>query len=82
MFRIGEFSKLCKTTIKTLRYYNEVGLLKPEYIDDETNYRFYSTRQILELHHIQALRQIGLSIMEIKLIQDGHNMEEILHNRK
>lgn len=82
MFRIGEFSKLCKTTIKTLRYYDEVGLLKPEYIDDETKYRFYAAKQILELHHIQALRQIGLSISEIKLIQDGHGMERILQNRK
>lgn len=82
MFRIGEFSKLCKTTIKTLRYYDEVGLLKPEYIDDETKYRFYAAKQILKLHHIQALRQIGLSISEIKLIQDGQGMEEILQNRK
>lgn len=82
MFRIGEFSKLCKTSIKTLRYYDEVDLLKPEYIDQETNYRFYTTDQLVEYHLIQSYRQIGLSIDEIKLILLGRNEESILESRK
>jgi DNA-binding transcriptional MerR regulator len=82
MYRIGEFSKISKTTIKALRYYDEVGLLKPEAIDDFTGYRFYTTDQLVKIHYIQSLRQIGLSIEEIKLINCGHSVEQILQKRK
>ncbi|WP_139906138.1 MerR family transcriptional regulator [Clostridium thermarum] len=54
-YRIGQFSKLSKTTIKTLRYYDEVGLLKPEVVDDFTGYRFYTTDQLVKLHYIQLV---------------------------
>lgn len=82
MFRIGIFSKMSKTTIKTLRYYDEIGLLKPEETDSFTGYRLYTTNQLLRLHRIQAYRQIGLSIEEIKLILADQNTETILENRK
>lgn len=82
MYRIGEFSKMSKTTIKALRYYDEVGLLKPEAVDNFTGYRFYTTDQLVKLHHIQALRQLSLSIEEIKLINNGHSAEAILKKRK
>lgn len=82
MFRIGEFSKMSKTTIKTLRYYDETGLLAPGRVDAFTGYRFYSTHQLAELHRIQAYRQIGLSIDEIKLIQSGYDPARILENRR
>lgn len=82
MYRIGEFSKMSKTTVKALRYYDEVGLLKPEVVDEWTGYRFYTTNQLIELHRIQAFRQIGLTIDEIKLIQKGANVEYILRKRK
>lgn len=82
MYRIGEFSKMSKTTIKTLRYYDEVGLLKPEHTDRFTNYRFYTTDQLVKLHQIQSLRQIGLSIDEIRLVLAGRNVEKILLGRK
>lgn len=82
MYRIGEFSKMSKTTIKALRYYDEIGLLKPEQTDCFTGYRFYTTNQLFELHKIQALRQCGLSIEEIKLILAGKNTKYILEKRK
>jgi len=82
MFRIGEFSKLSKTTIKTLRYYDEIGLLKPEEVDKFTSYRYYKTDQLVILHRIQALRQVGLSIDEIKLILSGHGVTVALQKRK
>lgn len=82
MYRIGEFSKMSKTTIKTLRYYDEIGLLQPETIDDFTGYRYYSTKQLIKLHSIQAFRQIGLTINEIKLILNGENKNNILEKRK
>ena len=82
MFRIGEFSKMSKTTIKTLRYYDEIGLLKPEETSGFTGYRFYSTRQLFELHRIQSLRQAGLSIDEISQILSGQDSAMILTRRR
>lgn len=82
MYRIGEFSKMSKITIKALHYYDEIGLLKPAMIDGFTNYRFYTTDQLVKLHKIQSLRQIGLSIDEIKLIISGYDAEAILQKRK
>ena len=82
MFRIGEFSKMSKTTIKALRYYDEIGLLKPEETDKFTSHRFYSTQQLFRLHRIQELRQVGLSINEICLILSGHDCKPILQKRK
>lgn len=82
MFRIGEFSKMSKTTIKALRYYDEIGLLKPEVTDEFTSYRFYTTNQLVKLHKIQSLRQIGLAIDEVKRIMAGCDASAILEARK
>ncbi len=82
MYRIGEFSSISKTTIKTLRYYEKEGLLVPSYIDSETNYRFYETKQLLDLSKIVALRQIGMSIDNIRDILNGHSINSLLLVRK
>ncbi len=82
MYRIGEFSIISKTTIKTLRYYEKERLLIPSYIDLDTGYRFYETNQLLDLSKIISLRQIGLSIDNIKNILDGDNIEKYLEDRK
>lgn len=82
MYRIGEFSELSKTTIKTHRYYEKERLLIPAYVDEETGYRFYETSQLPELAKIISLRQIGLSINNIKSILNGSELEQILKLRK
>ena len=82
MFRIGEFSQMGKTTVKTLRFYDEVGLLKPEAVDPFTDYRLYTTNQLIKLHKIVSLRQAGLSIDEIKRILSGSDAQNILEKRK
>lgn len=74
MYRIGEFSELSKTTIKTLRYYEKEELLIPAFVDPETGYRFYETNQLPELAKIISLRQMGLSINNIKSILKGDNL--------
>jgi len=81
MHRIGMFSKISKTTVKTLRYYDEVGLLHPEHIDGENGYRYYTTEQLFKLHTVVSLRQTGFSIGEIKNILQGKNVEQILAQR-
>jgi len=82
LYRIGEFSKMSKTTIKTLRYYDEIGLLKPQETDKFTGYRLYTTDQLFKLHKIQSYRQIGLSIQEVKMLLSGKNPEQVLKKRK
>ncbi|MFR0822042.1 MAG: MerR family transcriptional regulator [Clostridia bacterium] len=82
MYRIGEFSKLGKVTIKTLRYYEKEKLLIPSFVDEETGYRFYETQQLLLLNRIISLRQIGLSIENIRQILEGADMKQILSYRK
>lgn len=82
MFRIGEFSKLGLTTVKTLRFYDEAGLLKPEKTDLVTGYRYYSTNQLFVLHKIQSYRQAGLSVDEIRRIFAGEKACDILLCRK
>ncbi|MGN1270064.1 MAG: MerR family transcriptional regulator [Clostridia bacterium] len=82
MYKIGEFSELSKTTIKTLRYYEKEGLLIPAFVDRETGYRFYETSQLPELAKIVSLRQIGLSINNIKSFLNGGDLEQILRLRK
>ena len=82
MYKIGDFSKMSKTTIKTLRYYEKEGLLKPAFIDPYTSYRFYESSQLTTISKIVSLRQIGLSIKDIKRVFNGDNLAEILNNRK
>jgi DNA-binding transcriptional MerR regulator/DNA gyrase inhibitor GyrI len=82
MYRIGAFSKLGKTTVKTLRHYDEVGLLKPALVDEENGYRYYTTSQLYTLHEAVALRQMGFSVAETLSIIDGHNVAGILTQRR
>jgi effector-binding domain-containing protein len=65
MFKIGDFSRLSLTTVKTLRYYDEIGLLKPVKVDRFTGYRYYSADQLPRLNYIVALKNLGLSLEEI-----------------
>ncbi len=68
MFKIGMFSQLTGVTIKTLRYYDEVGLLKPSEVDRFTGYRYYTVEQMDRLNRILALKDLGLSLDEIRRV--------------
>src|SRR6266852_5232646 len=68
MFRIGEFARLTQVTVKALRYYDEVGLLRPAAVDELTGYRFYSLDQVPRLNRILALKELGLSLDQIALL--------------
>ena len=61
MLRIGEFSKLSRITVKTLRYYDKIGLLKPAMIDSATQYRYYSEEQLQTVRSISIYKDAGLS---------------------
>ncbi len=65
MYKIGELSKLCSLPVKTLRYYDAVGLLEPDYIDRFTSYRYYSAARLADCNRIVALKELGFSLDDI-----------------
>ncbi|MCY6485378.1 GyrI-like domain-containing protein [Clostridium aestuarii] len=68
MFKIGDFARFNKVTVKTLRHYEKVGLLMPIYVDQYSGYRYYSAGQIDRLNNIIALKCIGFSLSEIAIL--------------
>jgi DNA-binding transcriptional MerR regulator len=79
MIRIGDFSKLSCVTVKTLRFYDEMGLLKPVEVDRFTGYRYYSYDQLPRLHRILALRDLGFSIESIGQVLEHELGAEQIH---
>lgn len=77
MYRIGEFSHLCKTTIKTLRHYEKINLLKPSQVDDWTGYRYYEEHQIKILQEIKLLQYAGFTLNEIKDLLKENNQDKL-----
>lgn len=78
MFKIGEFSTISRVPVKTLRYYDEIGLLAPDHVDKFTSYRYYSLEQLPRLNRILALKDLRLSLAQIgKLLDDDVSPEEI-----
>ena len=62
MLQVGEFSKICAVSVKTLHHYDRIGLLRPESVDPVTGYRYYSTEQIDRMLYIQRLKRYGFSL--------------------
>ena len=76
--KIGEFSKMMQVTVKTLRHYEQRGLLMPEEVDKWTGYRYYSISQMQRLNAIRDLQRQGFSLEEIKeLFDDGAQMPSV-----
>ena len=67
-YRIGEFARLSGTPIRTLRFYDELGLIKPAEVDVRTRYRFYDSSQLQELAAIRALQDLGASLADIRRV--------------
>lgn len=78
MIKIGEFSKLVQVPVPTLRYYDQMGLLKPIEVDRFTGYRYYSVSQLPRLNRILALRGLGFTLEQIaEALDDGLTPEQI-----
>ena len=72
-YSIGKVSALCNVPIKTLRYYDTIGLLVPDYRKDESNYRYYTQDQLLTLFIIRKLKLLGIPLKEIKEVVCGRD---------
>jgi len=70
MYRIGEFSRLCRVPVSALRYYADLELLPPAAVDPDSGYRFFTVDQLPRLNRILALKDLGLTLDQIKAVLD------------
>lgn len=77
MYRIGEISKIVNISVSKLRYYDEVGILKPHFIDEDSRYRYYSDDQVKKLLLILELKKYSFSLDAIKTLIDEQSGEQL-----
>ncbi len=74
MYTIGQLALILKVSTRTLRHYDDIGLLKPYYINEENGYRYYKQEQIGLAKNIIKLKEYGLTLEEIKEIIANSNI--------
>jgi DNA-binding transcriptional MerR regulator len=72
VFRIGDFSRIARVSCRLLRYYDELGLLKPAHLERDSGYRYYSASQLPRLNRILVLKELGLSLEDIARVLDSN----------
>lgn len=82
LISIGQFSKICSVSIKTLRYYDKVDLLKPAKVDNFTGYRYYNEAQLKDMLTINRLKRYGFSLIEIKAFLSENNKRVLFSKLK
>ena len=85
LLSIGDMAKINHVTVNTLRLYDKWGLLKPAYINHETNYRYYDVKQNARLDLIAYMKELGMNLKEIKELLDKEDLnliEAILIKKK
>ena len=80
MYRIGKFSEITGLPITTIRYYNEEGLLIPEEVDNFSNYRYYSDKNVQEAELITLLKSVDFTLDEIK--ENWNNFTDEVYKEK
>lgn len=78
LFTIGEISRLFNINIRTLRYYDEIDLFKPIFIDKANSYRYYSTDQFEQLNTIKYLKALGMSLDTISYHLKKRSVDNII----
>lgn len=84
MYTVGQFSKICNISIKTLHYYDEISLLKPAYVNPINDYRYYSYDQIKKIYIIGKLKEYEIPLQVIKRMlgsNDTFFWENVLHEQ-
>jgi DNA-binding transcriptional MerR regulator len=77
MLKIGEFARISQLSIKMLRHYDTLGLLRPTYTDPESGYRLYEVGQLIEVVRILALKDCGLTLDEIAHLLKNHDTQVV-----
>ncbi|MBY8874743.1 MerR family transcriptional regulator [Micromonospora sp. PLK6-60] len=70
MFTIGEFARLGRVSVRMLRHYDGIGLLRPAAVDPGTGYRRYRADQLRRLNRVIALKELGLTLEQVRVIVD------------
>lgn len=81
MYKIGEFSKVVDMPVRTLRYYDEINVLKPNVVDPFSGYRYYTEDNISEANLVKLLREVGFTLEEIIMYKYSLT-SEVLENKK
>lgn len=80
VYKIGDFANIVNISVRTLRYYDEIGLLKPEIVDRYTSYRYYTDDNVIEAQFITLLKEVGFTLQEIidykALLNDFDNNDD------
>ena len=82
LYKIGMFAAMNHVTVKTLRFYEEQGLLMPALIHSENGYRYYTLSQMAVIHQITALKMAGFTLEEIVRINSGADEEAVLMKKR
>ena len=77
LFPIGEVAKMFRVSVGTLRHYEKIGLLAPEFVAPDTGYRYYSTRQLECLNTIRYLRGLEMPLEQIREFLQNREVEKI-----
>jgi DNA-binding transcriptional MerR regulator/effector-binding domain-containing protein len=70
MFTIGDFAKLGRVSVRMLRHYDAIGLLRPAAVDPASGYRFYNADQLRRLNRVIALKDLGFTLQQVQAILD------------
>jgi DNA-binding transcriptional MerR regulator len=68
MFSIGEFARHGRVSVRMLRHYDAIGLLRPACVDPASGYRFYQASQLAELNRLVALKELGFTLQQVQAI--------------
>lgn len=81
---IGKVSKLKNVSIKSLRYYDQIGILKPAFVNTETNYRYYTADQLYLLDAITVCIKLGIPLKDLNhyVEKDSINLQKLLYDGK
>jgi DNA-binding transcriptional MerR regulator len=78
MFSIGDFASYGRVSVRMLRHYDEIGLLRPAHVDQATGYRSYAAHQLSRLNRIVALKDLGFSLQQVQsILDDKVSVEEL-----
>lgn len=80
MLTVGEFSKICQVSVKTLHHYDKIGLLRPQKVDPLNGYRYYGKEQVEQMLLIGRLKRYGFSLEDVRLLLECKD-ERVLFSR-
>lgn len=70
-YSVGEVSKICNISKKALRFYDQIGIISPDWVSQENNYRYYSRKTLLSVPIIKYYKQMGFKLEEMRAFLDG-----------